>query len=229
MKSQIFVVVFLLVIARSRSTNVLAKLVASASTLLLSNSSRKCNMHEITAPSRTWGFPSNLSCSTTDATTTGGAGAGVLRCKYIYMCPSTQQQQQQQQQLYRRNIKVTILECRRNGKWFGKLPDCSLGKLTRYRNELAAPAVAAAAPGSQAGVKPRSNFVNRETFRLICKAQKICERFRFASTCKYLRYSTSSSSTSSSTKQRRNIQELRNLCTSCHVNFCQKSRSIKLL
>merc|ERR1739838_1239480 len=126
--------------------------------------SRKCNMHEITAPSRTWGFPSNLSCSTTDATTTGGAGAGVLRCKYIYMCPSTQQQQQQQQQLYRRNIKVTILECRRNGKWFGKLPDCSLGKLTRYRNELAAPAVAAAAavPGSQAGVKPRSNFVNRE-------------------------------------------------------------------
>ena len=91
------------------------------------DSSRKCNMHEITAPSRTWGFPSNLSCSTTDATTTGGAGAGVLRCKYIYMCPSTQQQQQQQ--LYRRNIKVTILECRRNGKWFGKLPDCSLGKL----------------------------------------------------------------------------------------------------
>ena len=48
-------------------------------------------------------------------------------------------------------------------------------------------ASAAAAPGSQAGVKPRSNFVNRETFRLICKAQKICERFRFASTCKYLR------------------------------------------
>ena len=37
MKSQIFIIVFLLVIARSRSTNVLAKLVASASTLLLSS------------------------------------------------------------------------------------------------------------------------------------------------------------------------------------------------